>query len=478
MYINNILKAMQARYFLPVSSIILLALIGSYLRMPAGDSIMNIDEIIPLHVHANMQSNNNLNTDWGNVTPELPYEFGKVRFNFSGYMLYSYLLTPAQNDSTKHLSDLRRLNRIYFVATLIVFTVMCSMLGAGFGPTSSGLVILTIAPGLVHDAQMARPESFLTLIVCLVILGSVIGKKKHFAGYIVAGLALGTGIATKLIFAILALPLLYSILESRHNKINYLTIAAIAVVTGFILAAPYAVVNPEGFIDGLKALNSQYSGEHYPHSAVDGSTSIYAQISFFMLVYGFVFFSPVAMAILYNSSAARFDYSYGILLSLVAAYLILFIFLGLHPVFFERNFHPFIVIMALSSVIILNKVLKTKWQIVISIIMISQLLYWTCIIQLVERSSSRAKYYTELEEVVKNTGLQPTELNIHSNVQECGLFRQVDYNDQISLNQRQAHLDKSYRVVASHISSFNILPTSTLHTYLDQNIYILYKECN
>jgi len=472
------LKVMQTRYLLPVISIILLALIGSYLRMPAGVSIMNIDEIIPLHVHANMQSNNNLNTDWGNVTPELPYEFGKARFNFSGYMLYSYLLTPAQNDSTKHLSDLRRLNRIYFVATLILFTAVCSMLEAGFLPALSGLVILTIAPGLVHDSQMARPESFLTLVVCLVILGSVIGKKNHLIGYAIAGLALGTGIATKLIFAVLALPLLYSIMWSKNSKIYGLIITVIAIIAGFILAAPYAAINPEGFIDGLKALNAQYSGEHYPHSDPDSALSIYAQTTFFMIVYGLVFLSPVAMVFFYYRSTARVNYNYGILLSLVAAYLILFVFLGIHPVFFERNFHPFIVIMALSSVIILNTILKTKWQIIISIIMVAPLLYWTSIIYLVEQPSSRAAFNSELEEIVKKTGVEPEELNIHSAVQECGFFRQVDYNDKISFNQRQTYLNKSFRVVASHISRFNILPTSTLHTYLDQNVYVFLKECD
>jgi len=478
MYLDKMLKAMQARYFLPVSSIILLAFIGSYIRMPAGDSIMSLDEIIPLHVHANMQSNNNLNTDWGNVIPELPYDFGDARFNFSGYMLYSYLLTPAQNDSTEHLSDLRRLNRIYFVATLILFSVICSMLGAGFLPTLSGLVILTIAPGLVHDSQMARPESFLTLVVCLVILGSVIGKRNYFIGYAIAGLALGTGIATKLIFAVLALPLLYAIIGSKNSKMYGLIISVIAIVAGFILAAPYAAINPEGFIDGLKALNSQYSGEHYPHSDPDGALSIYAQISFFMIVYGFVFLSPVAMGIFYYRSTARVNYNYGILLSLVTAYLILFVFLGIHPVFFERNFHPFIVIMALSTVIILNTILKTKWQIIISLIMVAPLLYWTCMIYLVKQPSSRVAFNSELEEIVKKTGVEPEDLNIYSAVQECGLFRQVDYNDKISFDQRQAYLNKSFRVVASHISRFNILPTSTLHTYLEHNIYIFLKECD
>ncbi|MCX6983283.1 MAG: hypothetical protein NT118_00840, partial [Lentisphaerae bacterium] len=32
-------------------------------------------------------------------------------------------------------------------------------------------------------------------------------------------------------------------------------------------------------------------------------------------------------------------------------------------------------------------------------------------------------------------------------------------------------------VVGIYISPFNCLPTSTLNTYLDQNIYVLYKPC-
>lgn len=460
-----------------VISIIILMLIGTFIRMPTSDSIMNIDEIIPLRVHANMQNNNNLNTDWGSVIPELPYDFGKVRFNFSGYILFSYLLTPTQNDSTEHLSDLRRLNRFYFIASLILFSIICSMLGIRFVPAFFGLIILTIAPGLMHDAQMARPESFLTLIVCLVILGSVTSRRNYFLGYGVAGLALGIGMATKLIFAILILPLLCAIVTSGNNKIYSSIIVVITTVIGFLLAAPYAVLDPQGFMDGLKALNLQYSGEHYPHSATDGTIPIYVQLSFFMMVYGLVFLSPLAMTVLRYTFPIKANPNFGILLTLVLAYLVLFIFLGIHPVFFERNFHPFIIIMALNSAIILDMVPRIRWQIIIGALMIAPLLYWTCIINLVERSSHRARFNSELEEIVKISGMQPTELNIHSTVQDCGLFKQIDYNDRISFEQRQSYLNNSFNIVASHTSSFNLLPISTLHTYLDQNIYVLFKEC-
>ncbi len=134
--------------------------------------------------------------------------------------------------------------------------------------------------------------------------------------------------------------------------------------------------------------------------------------------------------------------------------------------------------LGLSTAVILDMVLKGKWQVIISLMIVGPLIYWTYIINLVQHPAYRKEFNSELEKVVQKLGINPVEINLHSTVQDCGLLQQVDYNDKISLDQRQAYLSQSFRILASHISNFNLLPTSTLHTYLDQNIYIFFKECN
>ncbi len=471
---------MRPHYFVSlIVAIVLLAFIGLSVRKPVDESIKNIDERIPLGMHASMWSNNNLNTDWSSASPVLPYNFSKFRFNFSGYILGSYLLTPAEKDDTQHLSDLRMLNRCFFIVTLILFAVICSMLGISSVSTIVGLTILTFAPGLVHDSQMARPESFLTLLVCFLIFGLVFSKRIKSVGYTITGIALGIGIATKFTFVLLSLLVLYAIFDSKKDRIKNTVFFVAFTLLGFFLAAPYVVFDFQGFWRGIQSLNIQYSQSHFPHSIFDKSTSFFTQIPFFIKVYGFVFLSPLVMAVYCSRFPGKFKNTAGVLVSLAVVYVIFFVTLCLHSVFFERNFHPLILIMALSCTVIVEMVPRTMWQLVIGVILFAPLIYWTYIINLVQYPSYHTQINNRLDELTKSLHTStPIDVSLFSKIQSCGLIRQIDYSDKSSNDLRQAYLDQSYRICGSCISKFNALPTSTLHTYLDPSIYILYKPCN
>ena len=104
---------------------------------------------------------------------------------------------------------------------------------------------------------------------------------------------------------------------------------------------------------------------------------------------------------------------------------------------------------------------------------------WTYMINHVQTDRYQEQVQAEIQNITgQYAGLPETEVSLVEIPQPFGLIRQLDFGDEMSAKLRRSYISQGYRIVGSHISPFNCLPTSTLNTYLDQNIYILFKPRN
>ena len=68
---------------------IIILIVGTFLRLAPNENLKNIDEVIPSYATKGMNLRGDLNTDWKIAVPELPHNFGRFRYNFSSYILFT-----------------------------------------------------------------------------------------------------------------------------------------------------------------------------------------------------------------------------------------------------------------------------------------------------------------------------------------------------------------------------------------------------
>ena len=478
---NMIDSNRHIKIIITVPVLILLVIIGIFVRLPPqGNTIKNIDEVIPLLVHDGMRERGDVNTDLAKTIPPLPCNFGAVRFNLSGYMLASFLLTPEKLDEP-HLRDLRFLNLVFFFATVGIFLTVCGILKLDMFAAVIGVAIICVAPGLVHDGQMARPEAFLTLAFAAFVLGLAISKRWIAYGFLVAGLGAGIAVSIKFTFLMLVIPPLYLLLH-YNLKVKYCSLVSglflFALAVGFLIGTPYAILDFNGFLQGVRALFTQYSAGFPPHSTPDGRISLFRQVYFYLGVYGLVFISPLAGFLFARRFSANSLFLRRFFFSLACLYTVFFIVLGINPVFFERNLHPFIFLMALSSALILNAMPGVRMRMLLAVAFLVPLGIWTYMINHVQTTAHLEQVQSKIQNITNQyAGLPIIDVSLVEKKQLFGIIRQIDLGDELSRELRSSYISQGYCVVGSYISPFNCLPTSTLNTYLDQNIYVLYKPC-
>ena len=156
-----------------------------------------------------------------------------------------------------------------------VFT-LARVLSAALGAAAVGFLVLAgrrlfdLRVGLVAGALLAvafLPVHYSHLAVndvpalaplCLSLVGVAgVYRRGRLADYALAGAALGVACATKYTAGIVLLCLLAA---ARENRLRGLTLAGALAVAGFLVANPYALLDPEGFRAGL-AEQSQASSD-------------------------------------------------------------------------------------------------------------------------------------------------------------------------------------------------------------------------
>lgn len=390
------------------------------------------------------------------------------------------IFSPVLNDSEMRLAYIRGFNSVfYFVAALILYACIIELNNSrGLGVI--GVLFFTVSPGLVHDAQMARPEAFLTFLMISYIYGCVVSYKRWLLGAVIAGLCLGLMISTKFTLAIMAVIYLVPVVVVRLNNIKNGEVGSVtvflgAIFLGLFLGAPYAFMDVRGYFEGVGELRKQYYSLHLPHSYVSGGGTLLWQVEFYFIYYGAVFLSPVVV-LLRNGRAGDFRC---VKLSICFAAIVFFLLVATPSVFFERNLSPAIPLFIMATIFIYGWLPSGYFvRMLFTIILFVPLFFWCWHIRNVQ-SPGYGKMIDVVETNLVNE-LSPKKIShimLGSNPESCGLIRQLDFSDETSSEIRKKYMDEGWGRVGQIISPFNILPTSTLHTYLAPNVYWLYKAC-
>jgi hypothetical protein len=119
-----------------------------------------------------------------------------------------------------------------------------------------------------------------------------------------------------------------------------------------------------------------------------------------------------------------------------------------------------------------------RMRILLAFLFLVPLGIWTYIINHVQTTAHQEKVQSKIQNITNQyAGLPIIDVSLVEKKQLFGIIRQVDLGDELSKKLRSSYIRQGYGLVGSYISPFNCLPTSTLNTYLDQNIYVLYKPC-
>ena len=290
----------------------------------------NIDETIPIGVSHSMIAIGRLDPNW--ALAGLKY-FRDPQYNFYSYNLISHLWIVSFNWTGITEVNILRLANLFY-QTIGIFSLIFALRNLGFARWTYFAIasLFVLSPSLVHDAQMARTESFLFMLFGLAVLAAS-SKERTIPSLVVGGLLIGVGAASKITFLTVALifvPLVVGGIGQMAIRIGCL---GASVLLGFAISAPYAIVHFNIYLQGLEVLVAQYSGTHGPHSFIVPSPwrSLLQQVRFLLEVYGVVFLAavlgPIAVPYLRR----------GLALGLWLLIIVTVAYFGTRPVFFERN---------------------------------------------------------------------------------------------------------------------------------------------
>lgn len=257
-----------------VALVVLAVLAGTFRLHAQGYDYRMVDEPIPVAVISHVQASGTPDTDWART--DLPPDFRYHQFNFSSYHLAAWGLTALMPDPDPAppqgalLVELRRLNALFGALAVL----LAGLIGHRLGGTVAGALaalLTALHPALVQDALYARPEAFTTVLTALLFfLATGVATTTRCVG---AGLLAGLLVACKVTFVALVpfVGLALWLGMPAPMRWRKLPLFAGAVIAGFALGAPYALLAPVDYLHGIHYLIGQYAGAHWPHAAADSS---------------------------------------------------------------------------------------------------------------------------------------------------------------------------------------------------------------
>ena len=238
------------------------------LRLNLSDAQLNIDELIPVKVSQAMSARGALDPNWR--FGDLPWFWNGDQYNFYFYNIVAHgMLKAGAWFGASALPALRLANVVFQLFALAFSINALRRLGVGtFGLALAGM-LLAVAPGMVQDAGMARPESLIYLVVALQLWALTLPLTEVRRTFLFGAL-IGTGSAIKVTYALTASLLVAMWAMSWDARLGRWLLAAVALgagaALGFAAAAPYAVIHPVVFMNGLAALAETYNSGLPPHS--------------------------------------------------------------------------------------------------------------------------------------------------------------------------------------------------------------------
>ena len=257
-------------------------------NLTAPNVFMHIDAPIPLAVKDHIREVNWPDTNWAHA--DLPNYKDNGQYNFSSYILGFTLF-----DNLSALKDDVDLSLFTVVCWLAYITVMVVSAGRTLGSLGASIVAAALAatPLLVQDSFYGRPESFLTLLTAAAF---ALSARDRWVSQLAASFFAGLGLACKVSFAPFVIVTVIAPLLLQGKRGAWRAYCSLpAVVLGFALGAPGAVVDPSAFLEGVEYLRRQYAGYHWPHGSMVGG--LIPQIGF-AISYYLATIGPIALILL------------------------------------------------------------------------------------------------------------------------------------------------------------------------------------
>ena len=452
------------------------------LRVTFYAGIYNPDELIPIYVAEGMRLIGHLDPNFLNAPNMFPTpSFMTDQYNLYLYnVLASFIIDATGGDQQRQLFVLRAMN-LPLQGTAIGFVVFALRnLGAHIVVQIVAALLLTVAPALVHDAHMARAESFLYLIFA-VLFWTMTCPWPIRSRVALAGLLIGAGATIKVTFllaGLVALPALWT--NEWRELCRRVSLIAVCIVVAFAACAPYAVLHYDVFLRGVATLREQYSGSQPPHSLP--VYSVVAQVEwvgrFFLILYGVMI--PAAFA-------APFVLRRRIPAALVGLWLFAvatFAYFAPQVVFFERNLCLGVLAAVPLFVWLLGEIRNRTAVTALLLLAVSPMTWFS--IQIARASVFRFESVAWRHGPLAAGAQQRWEAaNIHvpvngsyggEKIEPCdGAFIVADFNEPASRALIAKIEVAGYPVIARYTSPFTWLPASTLNTYLNSDM--VYFSC-
>lgn len=440
-----------------------------YFRLNYQTRLLNGDDWIVLGVAEGMAQRGDLNTNWA-VNP-VPKEFKYPQYNFSSYNLLAHAVLSAAPENLPRIPVLRAANLVFQGLAAVLLALALRNARAPAWGVAAGTALFVVAPGVVHDAHMLRTESLLYLLFAIVIW-SATSPRALVLRVSVAGLAIGFGTASKVTFLasglVMAPLVLLTLRERPRTTLLLLTAAGACCALGFVIGAPYAIVQPDAFLEGLRVLREQYAGGHLPHSRADYDPLQQAWwiASFFAVLYGPFILASLAAPLLARPPA----WVMGLWLSSGVS----FAWFVSQQVFFERNFS--LAILAAATLIGWLAASRPRIAGTIAIVSAAPMLWWSQ--QILEETLDHHLRRSQWEEA---RGLDVSHyaygflLPPPDTFQCRGVVGLIDHNDDTTPEVVAALAARGERLVARYEGRFHLAPTSTLHSFLDSDV--IYYAC-
>ena len=442
---------------LAVAGLIVLLAAFTALRLDLRGRITNIDESIPIAVSYAMYSSGRLDPNWARaeLTPSLRYP----QYNFYTYNIASHgVLKLMKFVAVEPLVLLRFANLVYQAIAITAVVAALWNVGASIMVLWLAAALLTVAPALVHDAHMARPESFLYMLFALAVLAATL-PIRLVARAALVGVVVGVGTACKVTFlatGLVVLPFLWPV--SRQTPV-IAAAAAAATVAGFAVSAPYALINFDVLVNGMRYLSAQYASAHPPHSLLEPSApgSIAWTAEFLLKLYGPLIPAALILPVFW----LRTPLVIGLWLSALAVIL----YFAPKPVLFERNLSLGIFAAAVVLAILSQ---RSRLALVCALLALLPMTWWSTQIAASNTRQFNTFAATHLTQPVAVSDAWQADLA------NCrGLILLRDYGDPLSARLIASAVSDGHQLVARYHSRFEALPASTLQAYLDPGHVLL-----
>lgn len=432
------------------------------LRIDLSTQENSMDERIVLSVSKGMEETGRLDPNW---TIASPHYYQYPQYNFYSYNVLSHVLIVLTAPlHAEPIVVLRIANLVYQLAALALLILVLRKLQFPSGALFAAAVLVTFMPGMVHDAHIARCESLLYLLFAGVVYCAATGR------FLIGGLILGFGAAAKVTFLASGLvfaPCLFAAATSPALLRRTATIG-IATLAAFALCAPYAVVNFPVLMNGLARIRAVYLAHGPgPHRLIDPTPlrdALHAA-AFLAIVYGSLVPAAIVSPLFYRERIF-----FGVWMASVAV----LAYFAIVPFFIERN---------LSLAIFGCAVLLAAWiasgraralTLVAFAAALTPMSYSSVQIALAhyERPFARRAQWEAAHLHAPVTFFWTAKPDIADELPSCsGLLGIPDMNDDFSRRLRDYVRSTGRKEVAHYASRFSIVPTSTLHTYLDMDAY-------